>query len=181
MEPLNVVLVGTPNGRAVQLQANRTLYAEGAFVAWSATEAAAPLFEALFAAGGGNVESLYAADNFVTLVLLPEAEPEAHALGTALRNAFIEAWPATDIPQLPPPNRYQADVSARAEIFRQQILPATHQHGGALYLVEDGGTNLTLEALGACRGCPYAPETVEKGILNPLRNVYPDLAQVLVR
>lgn len=180
MEPLTVVLVGTPNARAVLLQLNRILYDEGAFVAWQATDVADyAVLRTLF--DFPETESLYLAGQFITIVLQPEAENGAPALAAVMRSGLIASWPAEDSPPLPPPNRYQEDISARAEYFRTHVLPATHQHGGGLYLLADKGTQLTLEAVGACRGCPYAPETVQKGILNPLRSQFPDLAQVYVQ
>lgn len=174
----DLVLVATPNPRALKLQLPPGSYPSGAFWADDAHQVAGyPLLEALFTYPA--LEGLYLAEGFLTLLFTQGTE--AQLVGAELRNLALTHWPTQGLPALPPPNRLQGEVSGRAEFFRTRILPATHHDGGGLYLLEDRGTELTLEALGACRGCPYAPETVEKGILTPLRAQYPDLLRVFVQ
>jgi Fe-S cluster biogenesis protein NfuA len=62
------------------------------------------------------------------------------------------------------------------EWYTRTIAPATARDGGFLTLA-DTTTPQTLhfEAIGACRGCPYASQTIEQGILKRLMTELPSL------
>jgi Fe-S cluster biogenesis protein NfuA len=173
--PLEIVLQATPNPNALRLIFSRQLLPAGGYaVARADCPSGYPILDTVFAHPAA--ERVYIAGPALTVTKAPEASWAT--LGPSLRHALRALLLAEPESPLPAATLFQEDVSARAEFFRQRILPATQQDGGGLYLVQDSGDVLTLLAVGACLGCPYTHETVVKGILTPLQAQYPDLKAV---
>ncbi len=64
--------------------------------------------------------------------------------------------------------------------FIEHILPATGRDGGGLLVRDLTADTITLEAVGACRGCPHLQTTVEQGIIARLRGLLPELCEAVV-
>jgi len=52
-------------------------------------------------------------------------------------------------------------------------------HGGSVDLVDYDGETLKVRLGGACTGCPMSTLTLKMGIENTVRQLFPDLKQVL--
>lgn len=178
--PLEVVAQTTPNPRAHRFLTTVELLPEGALeLVRGEAHAPSPLLEALWALPG--VERVYVAGHFVTV--LRTAEVEWYELAPQVRQALkaVLAEAPIDRPLLTPPAPVTEPPPAEhepalQEWFRTRILPATEQDGGALFFEGLEGGRLRLRARGACQSCPYLAETVQKGILAPLRAQRPELA-----
>jgi Fe-S cluster biogenesis protein NfuA len=117
-----------------------------------------------------GVERVYWAGDFVTVVKSAEANWET--LMTPLRHALNGGL---KLP-LPPPEMWRKyaiamphDERGLAEWMAARVLPATEKDGGGIFFVgTDSDLSPILRPAGACKGCPYLPETVEKGILGGL-------------
>lgn len=66
-----------------------------------------------------------------------------------------------------------------ATVVAQQVNPAIASHGGAAELVGVEGQDVYLRLLGGCQGCGLASVTLRQGIEQILRQVIPDLGQIV--
>lgn len=182
---IDVVAQSTPNPLAHCFLTTVELLPTGA-AELGRGEAYAPsaLLDALFALEG--VERVYVAGHFVTVLRAPEADWAALAVQVrqALRAVLSQApegqpllTPPAPVSQAPAPEA----EPALQEWFRTRILPATERDGGAIFFEGLEAGQLVLQARGACQSCPYLAETVQKGILAPLRSTRPDIVGARVR
>ncbi|MCS7086838.1 MAG: NifU N-terminal domain-containing protein, partial [Bacteroidia bacterium] len=118
-----------------------------------------------------GVERVYLAGNFITVVKDDAAKWEV--LFPLVRDAL-----RTALKQPPPSHEHLRkhaivmphDERGMAEWMAAKILPATERDGGGIFFVGMESPHVVvLRAAGACKGCPHLPETVEKGVLAPLR------------
>lgn len=174
----------TPNPWAHRFLTTVELLAEGAAeLARGEAYPPSPLLDALFGLPG--VERVYVAGHFVTVLRAPEVEwfelaPQVReALKQVLAAPLVGPWVTAAAPVTEAP---AADVEpALQEWFRTRILPATESDGGAVFFEGLAEGELLLQARGACQSCPYLAETVQKGILAPLRSRRPDITGARVR
>lgn len=65
------------------------------------------------------------------------------------------------------------------KLFEEQINPALQSHGGFAKLVKVENRNVYVELGGGCRGCPGARMTMRSGIEAYVREVAPEVDEVL--
>lgn len=174
---MELLVHATPNPLAYRFVSSRELLPEGQ-AEWTRDNypAGFPLLDAAFA--NPEVVRVYAAGFNMTVVKHPDADwgsltlPVRRALQAILLEAEAPLLPHAEVPPMPP--------VPMAEDFRTRILPATAQDGGAIWLnsIEDG--QLLVHTAGACTACPYLPQTLSQGILQPLQARHPDLRSVRV-
>lgn len=66
------------------------------------------------------------------------------------------------------------------EVIEAQVKPSLQSHGGDCELVEitdEGVVKLILQ--GACRGCPMAQMTIQKGVQGQLQKAVPEVKEVV--
>ncbi len=66
------------------------------------------------------------------------------------------------------------------EVLEKQIRPSLQSHGGDCELVdvtEDGTVKVALQ--GACKGCPMAQMTIQKGVEARLKEAIPEVKEVV--
>ena len=128
------------------------------------------------------VERVYLSGNFVTVVKDPEKEwfsfvrEVREHIADSLRN------------NVKPPalqDNYLVDHGEDADSeltgwFNAQILKATAQDGGGIFVVSSQPGEITLKLSGACYKCPYAPMTIEQGIVSPMQERFGKLDKVKV-
>jgi Fe-S cluster biogenesis protein NfuA len=179
--PVTVVAQKTPNPLAYKFATSLQLVPEGAYEirrADSPTEI--PFIDTLFERW--PVERVYVAANFFTLATLPEADWQELSLevrdylAVGLREGQYE--PGT-LPQ-----RFQIATwnghPGLHEFITGRILPATEQDGGGIFLHGFAEGVLQLAVAGACHSCPYAQQTIEQGIVEPLNKGIVRLKKVQV-
>lgn len=69
--------------------------------------------------------------------------------------------------------------AAVKKLFEEQINPALRSHGGFANLVKVENRNVYVELGGGCRGCPGARMTMRNGVEAYIREVAPDVNEVL--
>lgn len=72
------------------------------------------------------------------------------------------------------------DKERVAEVIEQDIRPALQSHGGDVQLVDvddDGVVKVVLQ--GACRGCPMAQMTIQRGVQAKLQEAIPEVTKVV--
>ena len=127
------------------------------------------LFDRLLAVEG--IERVYVAGNFITAIKSPSVEwfELTVELRSVIRHHLDVAALADPVRtaalQVPP---LSADQPLIHEWFARRILPATERDGGGIYARAYAQGQLTVEAVGACAGCPHFGQTVEQGIRLPL-------------
>ena len=65
------------------------------------------------------------------------------------------------------------------KVFDEQINPALNSHGGFANLVKVEQGNVYVELGGGCRGCPGARATMKRGIEAMIREVVPQVGEVI--
>lgn len=65
------------------------------------------------------------------------------------------------------------------QLFEQQINPAIASHGGRVELVNVEGTKVYVRLGGGCQGCASANETLKHGIEKAIRDVLPEVTDVI--
>ena len=66
------------------------------------------------------------------------------------------------------------------DVLLNQIRPSLQSHGGDCELVEitdDGVVKVVLQ--GACRGCPMAQTTIQRGVQARLKEAVPEVSEVV--
>ncbi len=117
-----------------------------------------------------GVERIYLAGDFVTVVKSDAASWDT--LFPQVREA-VRAALKRPLPSLESLRNYAIamphDERGFAEWMAAKVLPATERDGGGIFFIGMDSENVPLlKAAGACKGCPYLSETVQKGILIPL-------------
>jgi Fe-S cluster biogenesis protein NfuA len=172
----NVFHQKTPNPLAYKFTCTETVIDTGAYE----FKAVDGPFQHPFVAGffqNWPTERIYVAGDFVTVVKTEDSrewdefvrEVQAY-IQNAMRQAAVrpEAFPEAYRLQVNP------DDPELNEWFAARILPATAQDGGGIYLRDSSNGELRLKLAGACATCPYAKETIEKGIARPLAQQHRD-------
>jgi Fe-S cluster biogenesis protein NfuA len=114
-----------------------------------------------------GVDRVYIAANFITVV--KKQEGEWIELNREIRTILTQIPHFNDLQQLKPQysNATTTD-DALAEWFTRTVLPATEGDGGGIYLRAFADGVMTLEAVGACKACPWLKDTIESGIVKKL-------------
>lgn len=170
MKGLYIVSVhASPNPNACKMALSGEVAEWGAYE-WSLADypTGVPLADLTLPLEG--VERVYLAGDFVTVVKTDAADWDTlfPLARDAVRTALKQPLPGVESMRkfaIAMPH----DERGFAEWMAAKVLPATERDGGGIFFVGMESENVPmLKAAGACKGCPYLSETVEKGILAPL-------------
>jgi Fe-S cluster biogenesis protein NfuA len=184
-EPVSISLEFTPNPNTLKFVVNRQLLPQGAanFLAAAKTEHA-PLARKLFQVPG--VQAVMIGTQFVTITKAPDgswdvlAEQVPATLESHLSSgeaAFDEAYFAAASPAA---TASGSDVEQKIrEVLDNEIRPAVAMDGGDITFgkFEDGIVYLHLQ--GSCSSCPSSVATLKMGVESRLREVVPEVKEVV--
>jgi len=185
--PVIVYAESTPNPASMKFVASRFLLDEGSVEYTSALEAGnCPLAKQLFSFSG--VSSVFITSNFVTVT--KSSDLDWYEFNGILRE-FIKSYLESDQPVFTGPQVQVADhniektASGSAletkiiETLDEYVKPAVEQDGGAIIFksFEDGVVTLVMK--GACSGCPSSAVTLKGGIERLLKQLVPEVTEVV--
>ncbi len=182
LEPVYLSLEFTPNPNTLKYAINRVLSPVAAINMTSPQEAAlkSPLGAKLFAIPG--IAAVMIGKDFVTVSKSDEGDWDlVHKNASAIIQAFLEAGEQVLADgALPSGNSAQGEVALKIQAFlNNEIRPAVAQDGGdiAFDRYEDGVVYLFLQ--GSCSGCPSARATLKQGIEARLKQMIPEIKEVV--
>ena len=138
-----------------------------------------PLAEALFEIE--NVVGVSVSHNIVKVTKSGYDEwlPIAKRIGAIIRAQLQSGLPAISESvknSLPSENVIKEKVQ---QLFETQINPAVAQHGGNVELVDVKGNVVYLRLGGGCQGCGMADVTLKQGIEHAIRDLIPEVGDIL--
>lgn len=181
-EPVRISLEWTPNPNTIKLLTNRTILTKGA-VNFTSVEAAAPspLATRLMAVNG--VIGVMLGTNFVTLTKNEEGDwIELHRQTVEVLNDHLaKGLPAYEgeIPATMVAGLLSDDAQKIQQIIEAEIRPAVAQDGGDIIFDRYENNVAYVHMRGSCSGCPSSTMTLRMGIESRLREVVPDLREVV--
>jgi Fe-S cluster biogenesis protein NfuA len=188
-QPVQVSLEFTPNPNTLKFVTNAQLMERGAcnFTEKKQTEGKSPLAQSLFDVPG--VSAVMIGTNFVTITKASEgdwdivAEKVPETIQNHLEKALPIFTPGFD------PNASSGVSSSSAEdqeiekkireLLDTEIRPAVAMDGGDITFgkYEEGVVYLTLQ--GACSSCPSSTATLKMGVETRLKEVIPQIKEVV--
>lgn len=182
---VNIQLEWTPNPSTLKYVVDRTLVPRGAlnFTSPEAASARSPLASKLMGIEG--VSGVMLGSNFVTVTKGDAGEWDA--LNDAVM-ATLDAHLGSNEPVIAPGALEEmgsapASGSVVEERIRQildlEIRPAVMQDGGDITLDRFENGVAYLHMRGSCSGCPSSTMTLKMGIENRLREVVPEVVEVV--
>ena len=172
----------TPNPDALKFIVDRQLV-DGDPVSYTSRDQAAssPLAEKLFALGG--VSQLFAFQNFITVTKSEQMERPwqefAREIGATIRNHLQEGTGKNFArPELSGEGGEDEKIAIIQSVL-DEIRPMVAQDGGNIVFAgyQDGVVQLFMQ--GACAGCPSSTMTLKAGIEQRLREVLPEVRDVV--
>ena len=172
----------TPNPNSIKWVLGSPLVEGGgsAFFESAPSEDVSPLAARLFAVDG--VVGVFFAGNFATVTKREEvdwtdiAQPIVDTIKACLADGGSALGPAYE----PPEQGDAAGVVGRIrEILDEEIRPAVAMDGGDIVFAgyRDGVVELYMQ--GSCQGCPSSTATLKMGIEARLREVIPEVQEVV--
>ena len=159
---------------------DRSILEDGSYTCRSKEMASgSPLLEALFAIDGISQVSVNG-DSLTIAKSTHDAWPAlGKSIGEAIRNQFASGQPLINIETI---NSGGDDDRIRErveQLFTNDINPALASHGGRVELadVQDGKVYVRLG--GGCQGCSSANATLKQGIAKAIKEVLPEVTEVL--
>jgi Fe-S cluster biogenesis protein NfuA len=177
----NVFHQKTPNPEAFKFPSSEPVVSDGP---WEFTEANHPASHPFVAAFFTNwpVERIYIGPDFVTVLKKPTVEwfeivrEVREHIQSAVREDRIGQGDFPDDARI-----FNDPADSQLEAyFNERILPATERDGGGIFIQEFRNGQMTLKLAGACVNCPYAPNTIQEGIVKPLSGAVPNLKHIHV-
>ncbi len=159
---------------------NQTLFEEGSFTCRDAEMAkGSPLLEALFSVAGVS-QVMVAGDTLTIAKNCTQPWPAlGQSIGEAIRNTIAsgERLIAKDVKSKAPSE--EAIRQKIEELFANNINPSIASHGGRVELVDVEGTRVLVRLGGGCQGCSSANVTLKHGIEQAIRQLLPDVTEVV--
>jgi len=182
-EPVSVTLEFTPNPSSLKYAVNRRLLERGTadYRDADAARGSSSLAAKLFASGG--VAGVMVGPDFVTVTKAEEGDWDTvHAHTTEIIRAHLEAGePAVEsMPAAVAATSGGTEDEKRIrEVIDREIRPAVAMDGGDIVFdrYQDGVVFVHLH--GACSGCPSSTMTLRAGIEQRLRQLVPDVREVV--
>ena len=163
-----------------QFTVDRPIYPEGS-VYFASKDAAkgSPLAEILF-----NIENIVAVLVSGNIVKVTKSGyenwgPIAKQIGAAIRDQLGSGELAiadTAQPDLPAEGEIKEKVQ---KLLDTEINPAVAQHGGMVDLIDVKGNTVYLQLGGGCQGCGMADVTLKQGIEHAIRQLVPQVGDIL--
>lgn len=182
ISPEDVKITGEPtlDPQVCKFVVNRQIIPEGSLNCRDKSMAAgSPLLEALFAIEG--VSQVNVAGAVVTVAKTgDEAWPSiGQKVGVAIRDQLTSGKPPIDeskVNQAPD----ETVIKTRVEkLFAEEINPQIASHGGSVELADVKGTQVFVRLGGGCQGCASANMTLKMGIERAIRQVIPEISEVI--
>jgi NFU1 iron-sulfur cluster scaffold homolog, mitochondrial len=190
MEPTKVVTVyaeSTPNPASMKFVLNSYLLEEGSVEYTHPDQTAnCPLARQLFQFS--DITGVFITANFVTIT--KQSDVDWYEINGILRE-FIKNYIETGQPVFTGPSRQVADPaigrteSASSietkiiETLDEYVKPAVEQDGGAIHFKSFADGVVTVVMKGSCSGCPSSTLTLKSGIENLLRQLIPEVKEVV--
>ena len=169
----------TPNPDALKFIVDRQMV-DGNPVSYSKPEQAegSPLAEKLFTLGG--VKQIFAFQNFITVTKDDDRawQEFAREIGATIRNHIQSGATENFSPQAIEVVEDDAKVSQIKEVL-EEIRPMVAQDGGNIEFAGYQNGVVSLFMQGSCAGCPSATLTLKSGIERRLREVLPEIQDVV--
>lgn len=194
--PVNVYAESTPNPAALKFVSSRMLLSEGSVEYTNALEAQiCPLAQGLFSFSG--VKSVFISSNFITVS--KEGEIDWYEITNILRE-YIRGFlmsgekvflsnPFESPTTIEKPNAAAATNANIAEntelesrimqLLDEYVGPAVAQDGGEIRFRSFKEGVVTVALRGSCSGCPSSTLTLKSGIENLLKNMMPEVKEVV--
>ena len=178
-ETIRILASATPNPASLKFTVDRPLMAGRTAQFRDAAEAEeSPLARRLWALGG--ITGIFVAGSFVTVSREnSEAWPEeAKKVGMAIREHIWSGEPV-----LPPGSKQGSAPASETERKILQVLeeirPFVQGDGGDIIYAgyEDGVVRVILQ--GSCAGCPSSTATLKLGVENRLKEVCPEVRELV--
>ncbi|HEY1904917.1 MAG TPA: NifU family protein [Myxococcaceae bacterium] len=181
---VNIQLEWTPNPSTLKYVVDRTLVPRGAlnFTTPEGASARSPLASKLMGIEG--VSGVMLGSNFVTVTKGEAGEWDS--LNDAVM-ATLDAHLGANEPVVAPGALEELSTSASGtdveekirQILDLEIRPAVMQDGGDITLDRFENGVVYLHMRGSCSGCPSSTMTLKMGIENRLREVVPEVVEVV--
>ena len=182
-QPVYVSLEFTPNPNTLKYSVNRQLLEKGTanFTSKGEADARSPLAAKLFAVNG--IAGVMIGKDFVTVTKSEEGDWDAvHKTASGIIEKSLSAGEVIlnegASVSAPKGGDTEAEVKIRG-IIENEIRPAVAMDGGDITFekFEDGVVYLYLQ--GSCAGCPSSTMTLKMGIENRLKQVVPEVKEVV--
>ena len=184
---INVYAESTPNPEAMKFVVNKYLLEEGSVEYTKINQTGnCPLAKQLFAFSG--ITSVFINSNFVTLS--KESTIDWYELIPIIRT-FLKTFLENGEAVFTGPKEQVADSSIERtktasaietkiiEALEEYVKPAVEQDGGAIHFKSFEEGIVTVVMKGSCSGCPSSTLTLKSGIENLLKQLIPEVQQVV--
>ncbi|MFM8431584.1 MAG: NifU family protein [Bacteroidota bacterium] len=184
---ITVYTESTPNPASMKFVANRYLLESGSVEFTVRSQASnCPLALRLFEFSG--ISSVFIASNFITLT--KDNHVDWFDINGILRE-FIKNYLESDQPVFIGPAEQVADSSVQRtatmnpietriiETLEEYVRPAVEQDGGAIHFKSFDEGTVTVILKGSCSGCPSSAVTLKNGIETLLKNLIPEVKEVV--
>lgn len=191
MIPVNVYAESTPNPSAMKFVCSMLLLPEGTVEYASPEECRnSPLAQQLFSFSG--VHGVFITSNFITITKVYDADwldlagiLREFIRGFLMSGEKVFSHPVTVVNQditHPAKETVGAGNATENEIIRlleEYVRPAVESDGGAIHFRSFSNGVVTVALKGSCSGCPSSTMTLKSGIENLLRQMIPDVKEVV--
>ncbi len=184
---VTVYAEATPNPASMKFVLNNYILQEGSVEYSNPSQAGnSPLARQLFTFSGIN--SVFITANFITLS--KNSDVDWYEMIPILRE-YIKNYFQNEEPVFTGPTEQVADTSIERtktasaletkiiETLEEYVKPAVEQDGGAIHFksFEDGVVTVVMK--GSCSGCPSSTLTLKSGIENLLKQLIPEVSEVV--
>lgn len=178
-----VQLEFTPNPDTLKYVVNRSLLPSGSrdFTDIEQTRGQSPLAEKLFEIP--KVSGVMLGTNFVTVTVADQNELETL---NEQCTQFIQEYLESDQPVITgsaPQNENQKELTEVeqkiVEVLNHEIRPAVAMDGGDITFEKYDAGAVFLKMQGSCSGCPSSLMTLKMGVENRLKEVVPEIEEVI--
>lgn len=206
MNPINIYAELTPNPNSMKFVANVNLL-EGGVVEYDSKEAAVncPLAVSLFSFSG--ITKVFITSNFITLnkesdvdwfditniirefvrgylmsgesLFIGSPFDENHIPTLAKKETVTKEKPLTEKQEkefIPTSPELEKKIT---ELLEEYVKPAVESDGGAIHFKSFDNGTVSVVLKGACSGCPSSTVTLKSGIENLLKQMMPEVREVV--
>ena len=177
-EEVQIMATPTPNPDSLKFTVDRTVLDDAsAFFASAKDGEGSPLAERIFKID--KIVSMFVTGNMVTANKEPDAEwaDLARSVGAAIREHIQSGEPAVSERQTKPVER--SEQEQKIEEVLAEIRPYVQGDGGDIVFAgyKDGVVQVYMQ--GSCSGCPSSTMTLRMGIEERLKEVLPEVKEVV--
>jgi len=185
-EPVYVSLEFTPNPNTLKYSVNRILCPQGSvsytLESKKGIESLSPLSAELLAIEG--ISAVMLGRDFATVTKTEEAEwDQVHKSASDILQKFLESGKPAVMTEALGDESKDEGISGIAQDIKKvidtEVRPAVARDGGDIQFnrYEEGVVYVSLS--GACAGCPSSQATLKMGIENRLREMFPEVQEVV--